>query len=243
MKSIRSRIDRIVENKHTAEALKPYYNWFCKRPLFNDGYYETFNRPNVTLVDTDGKGLDRITERGIVSKGEEFEVDCIILASGFEVCHSPDTSGDFNLVGMGGVNLKEAWSHDMKSLHGMFTRGFPNLGIIGGLRQAAFTFNLTYTLKAQAEHLARVIKRCIAEDKVIFNVKSEAQTSWLKALKDKSSADWDFISQCTPGYYNDEGKNIENSLFANTYGEGAFAYFEVLDEWFSSRFEEDLELE
>ena len=66
MEQIRARVDTIVNDPTTAEALKPYYRQFCKRPCFHDEYLDTFNRPNVTLVDTDGRGVERITERGVV---------------------------------------------------------------------------------------------------------------------------------------------------------------------------------
>src|SRR5438876_1114099 len=85
MEQVRSRVDEIVEDKETADALKPWYRQFCKRPCFHDEYLDTFNRPNVTLVDTEGRGVERMTERGIVANGVEYEVDCIIYATGFEV--------------------------------------------------------------------------------------------------------------------------------------------------------------
>ncbi len=85
MEEIRRRAQEIVDDPETAEALKPWYRQFCKRPCFHDDYLPAFNRPNVTLVDTDGKGVDRITERGIVANGEEYELDCIVFATGFEV--------------------------------------------------------------------------------------------------------------------------------------------------------------
>nr|MCS5567039.1 NAD(P)/FAD-dependent oxidoreductase [Pseudomonadales bacterium] len=85
MNEIRDRVDELVEDPAVAESLKPYYQMFCKRPTFNDEYLPTFNRPNVELVDTEGQGVDRITKRGLVVKNKEYEVDCIIFATGFEV--------------------------------------------------------------------------------------------------------------------------------------------------------------
>ena len=86
MNKIRARVDETVEARDTAEALKPWYRQFCKRPTFNDEYLPTFNRPNVTLVDTsDSQGVERITRTGVVAGGVEYEVDCIIFATGFEV--------------------------------------------------------------------------------------------------------------------------------------------------------------
>ena len=66
MEQIRRRIESIVDDPDTAEALKPYYRQFCKRPCFHDDYLATFNRPNVTLVDTEGRGVERMTPAGVV---------------------------------------------------------------------------------------------------------------------------------------------------------------------------------
>ena len=85
MEQIRARVDELVDDPEMAEALKPYYRQFCKRPCFHDEYLHTFNRANVTLVDTEGQGVERITEHGIVANGVEYEIDCLIYATGFEV--------------------------------------------------------------------------------------------------------------------------------------------------------------
>src|SRR5262249_5687949 len=83
MNRIRARVDDVVQDAATAETLKPWYRLFCKRPTFNDDYLETFNRPNVTLVDTSGsRGVEGITANPVVSNGVEYEVACIIFAPG-----------------------------------------------------------------------------------------------------------------------------------------------------------------
>lgn len=83
MEKIRARVDSIVSDPETAEALKPWYGQMCKRPCFHDDYLPTFNRDNVTLVDTDGLGVERITPHGFVVPGVEYPVDLIVFASGF----------------------------------------------------------------------------------------------------------------------------------------------------------------
>jgi cation diffusion facilitator CzcD-associated flavoprotein CzcO len=84
MEEIRARIDTIVTHRETAEKLKAWYRQLCKRPCFHDEYLQAFNTPGVRLIDTDGKGVERITEKGVVVADVEYEVDCIIYASGFE---------------------------------------------------------------------------------------------------------------------------------------------------------------
>ena len=112
MNQIRARVDAVVEDKATAEALKPWYRQFCKRPTFNDEYLPTFNRPNVRLVDTRGRGVDRVTEAGLVFDGVEYEVDCIIFATGFEVGTAYTRRAGYEIYGRGGSDadgVLEAW--------------------------------------------------------------------------------------------------------------------------------------
>lgn len=242
MGSIRARIDRIVKDPVTAEALKPWYNWMCKRPLFHDGYYETFNRENVTLIDTQGKGLERITENAIVFDGKSYEVDCIIYASGFEVAVASSRLGRFELIGRNGVTLEQYWANGQRSLHGMFVRNFPNLGIVGGLKQASITWNIPLMLSKQVEHLVGVVKHCVDENVSAFNVSENAEQQWVNTIKEKSAIDRDFVRDCTPGYYNNEGSDFETSIWASSYGGGAFEYMGVLKDWRQSNLTKDLEL-
>ena len=157
MESIRSRVDTIVNDPTTAEALKPYYRQFCKRPCFHDEYLDTFNRPNVTLVDTDGKGVDRITERGVVVGETEFELDCLIYATGFEVGTDYTRRSGYEVVGRDGVTLTEKWKDGASTLHGMHTRGFPNC-LIFSLQQSGFTVNFPHALDEQSRHAAYILR-------------------------------------------------------------------------------------
>jgi cyclohexanone monooxygenase len=243
MREIRARISAIVQDPITAEALKPYYNWFCKRPLFHDGYFEAFNRKNVTLINTEGRGLDRLTEQAIEFDGRSYDVDCIIFASGFETAVQTDRSGGFDLIGKDGITLAQTWRHQMGSLHGMLVRGFPNVGIVGGIKQAAASFNFTYISTMQSRHLAAMIKRCLADGVESFEISEAAQEGWSAKLRQKAQVDLKFLAECTPGYYNNEGQNLEKALFAATYGGGLFEYVAILDEWRKSGYERDLEFE
>ena len=145
MEQIRSRVDQIVHDNSTAEALKPYYRQFCKRPCFHDEYLQTFTRPNVTLVDTAGQGVDRITERGIVANGVEYELDCIIYATGFEVGTEYSRRAGYEIIGRDGITLTEKWANGASTFHGFHTRGFPNCFIISNL-QSGFTVNFPHML-------------------------------------------------------------------------------------------------
>ncbi len=239
MDEIRARIDAVVHDPETAEALKPYFNWMCKRPLFVDGYFETFNRPNVTLLNVAGCGLDRIAEHAIVFDGKSYDVDCIIYASGFEVAAPADRTGGFDLVGAGGQTLAQYWQDGRRSLHGIFVHGFPNLGIMNGLKQAAITWNITYMMRKQGEHFAHVVKRCLDSGTRVMDIKPEAETAWRDALLRAASVDEDFLRDCTPGYYNNEGRNQADSIWLSSYGGGPFAYMQLLQAWREHDFEAD----
>jgi cyclohexanone monooxygenase len=242
MNEIRSRIDAIVKDPATAEALKPYFHWMCKRPLFVDGYFETFNRDNVTLFNVAGKGLDRITAHAIEFEGKSYDVDCIIHASGFEVAAAADRTGGFELYGDAGQTLAQYWQDGRKSLHGIFVHGFPNLGIMNGLKQAAITWNITYMMRKQGEHFAHVVKKCLDRGALVMDVKPEAEAAWREALLRAASVDENFLRDCTPGYYNNEGRDQRDSIWLSSYGGGPFEYMRILQAWREERFEKDTTL-
>ena len=239
MDEIRNHIDAVVRDPATAEALKPYFNWMCKRPLFVDGYFETFNRKNVKLLNVAGSGLDRITEHALVLDGKSYDVDCIIYASGFEVAAPADRAGGFELAGKGGQTLAQYWQDGRRSLHGIFVHGFPNLGIMNGLKQAAITWNITYMMRKQGEHFAHVVKRCLDGGTRVMDVKPEAEAAWRETLLSAASVDEEFLRDCTPGYYNNEGRNQEDSIWVSSYGGGPFDYMRLLQAWREERFEAD----
>jgi cation diffusion facilitator CzcD-associated flavoprotein CzcO len=126
MESIRARIDETVKDKATADSLKPWYNQFCKRPCFHDEYLGTFNRPNVKLIDTKGQGVERITEKGVVANGEEYEIDCLIYATGFELANEWSHKSGMEIYGRAGLTITEKWKDGAATLHGWTSRGFPN---------------------------------------------------------------------------------------------------------------------
>jgi cation diffusion facilitator CzcD-associated flavoprotein CzcO len=140
MDQIRARVDAIISDKATAEALKPWYNRLCKRPCFHDEYLQAFSRSNVTLVDTAGKGIDRMTEDGPIVNGKQYPLDVLIYASGFEMGTSYNKRLGFEIYGREGRSLTDAWADGPRTLHGAMTNGFPNL-IMLGTTQGGYTVN------------------------------------------------------------------------------------------------------
>jgi cyclohexanone monooxygenase len=230
MEEIRARVDSIVKDPVTAEALKPYYRQFCKRPCFHNEYLETFNRPNVTLVDTRGHGVERITEKGVVANGREYALDCLIYASGFEVGTDYCRRAGLEIRGRGGRSLREAWAKGTRTLHGMHVHGFPNCFIMNNT-QAGFTANYPHLLNEQAKHLAYIIRRGIDAGAASIEVSPEAEQAWVEECIEKARQTGDFLENCTPGYYNNEGRPGERSAQDGFYGGGSPSFFAILDAW------------
>lgn len=240
MGRIRERISQIVTDPKTAESLKPWYNWFCKRPLFHDGYYEVFNRPNIELIDTQGKGLDCITEDAIVYDSKSYQVDCIIYASGFEAAAPSYRSGGFRLIGRDGKSIEEHWANGMRTLHGMLIHGFPNIATIHGIKQAVTSWNGTLILTKHTEHFVELVRFCHERGYAAFEPTGNAEDRWLRVLEEDSVADIQFLEDCTPGYINNEGKDVGKAIYASMYGPGLFEYIQLIQQWRADGMERDL---
>ena len=230
MNQIRSRVDEIVSDPKTAEALKPWYRQFCKRPCFHDEYLQTFNRPNVTLVDTDGQGVDRITEKGVVVGGVEYELDCLIYATGFEVGTEYTRRAGYEVYGRDGLSLTAKWADGARTLHGFHSEGFPNCFIVSNI-QSGFTVNFPHMLNEQSKHLAYLLKE--VEERGVTRVEAtpEAEEEWVQTIIRLSQFNVKFLESCTPGYYNNEGKPAARSLQNGNYGAGPVAFVKVLEDW------------
>jgi cyclohexanone monooxygenase len=230
MNQIRKRVTDTVKTETVAEALKPYYRQFCKRPTFNDEYLPTFNRPNVTLVDvSESKGVERITQKGVVANGKEYEVDCIIYASGFEITTQFKRRIGMDINGEGGRSLFEHWADGLKTLHGFSTRGFPNWFYIG-VSQNALSVNMTAMFDDQAKHISYIIAEMKKRHKTTVQPEQEAQDEWVKLIAGMQINNEAYQNACTPGYYNNEGKP-RGGLGGGVYTPGINAFNKLLEEW------------
>ena len=236
MEEHRARIDEIVKDRQAAEILKPYYRYLCKRPCFHDEYLPTFNLPNVTLIDCPG-GVERVTERGLVlSDGREFEFDCLIYATGFEAEATPfPRRAGHDIIGRGGVRLADKWESGASTLHGMVTRGFPNLFIMPCPgQQAVVTVNHTLITVEGAEHVGATVK-LLEEGKIkVFDVSSEAETEWKEIILSSYVDGSAIMGACTPSRINNEGNPSAVSPLSGSYGGGIgdfFGFRKILVEW------------
>jgi cation diffusion facilitator CzcD-associated flavoprotein CzcO len=231
MNQIRARVDAIVKDKRTADSLKPWYRQFCKRPTFNDEYLPAFNRPNVTLVDTMGRGVDRITEKGLVFDGVEYEADCIIFATGFEVGTAYTRRAGFEVYGRDGKALSENWANGLKTLHGFCSVGFPNCFHMG-ITQNALTANFPHMLEEQSRHIAELIRHAKSQEARCIEPTAEAEAEWVATIKEKAMNNQDFLEACTPGYYNNEGKPEKGfGLAGELYGGGPVEFHDLIKKW------------
>jgi cyclohexanone monooxygenase len=247
MEEIRGLVDETVRDPETADKLKAYYNQFCKRPTFNDHYLDTFNRDNVELVDVSTtQGVEAITERGVVASGKEYEVDCIIYASGFEITSSYERRLGIPIFGIGGRSIYEHWQDGMRSMHGLMVSGFPNLYMCGGGFVFQLGANYAHGIDVQAGHVAYTISELSRRGIQSANVSHQAEEHWISNQLDTRISSFVLGGSpdtCTPGYYNQEGtRKRYRDVRRETYSKGVGAYMKLLRDWRESNMLEGLEL-
>ena len=230
MEQIRTRVDAVVADTATAEALKPWYRQFCKRPCFHDEYLQAFNHTNVALVDTDGRGVDRVTPKGVVVGEREFELDCLIFATGFEVGTDYTRRAGYDVMGAGGIPLSEHWQDGMRSVHGIHVHGFPNMFVLGHT-QGGFTVNYPHLLDEASRHICHIVRQAIEDNVVTLEATAEGEADWLTTLAESARDFRAFQEQCTPGYYNNEGQPAAGGFIGSSYGKGPMAFFQILADW------------
>ena len=229
MEKVRARADSVVEDADTAESLKPYYRQFCKRPCFHDEYLQAFNNPNVTLVDTDGQGVEAFTEKGVVANGQEFEVDCIVFATGFEVGTDYSRRAGYSITGIDGLTISDKWADGMATFHGLHTRGFPNAFFFGP-QQSGFTATYTFALDENAMQTAYILGELKKRGATRVDASEKAEAAWINTIKRVARQTEEFQKSCTPGYYNNEG-HVEFESQNTFYGGGPIEFFNLMAKW------------
>ena len=222
----------MVEDKATAEALKPWYRFLCKRPLSSNEFYPTFNRPNVTLIDVaDSKGLEKITEKGFVSGGVEYEVDCIIFASGFEVTSELKRRWGIDAVeGRDGLSIYDHWANGPRTLHGTMTHGFPNQFFIGYI-QGGLNASVTEQFGRQAEHIAHIIHAVMDKGAKVVETTLQGQEDYVRHFEEMEIDMTAFQQECTPSYFTNEGQVKAPWALFRSYGPGWGAFQKLVQDW------------
>lgn len=240
MEKVRARAAALVADPQTAESLKPYYRQFCKRPCFHDAYLQSFNRDNVTLVDTDGRGVDAFTENSVVFAGREYPVDCIIFATGFEVGTDYSRRAGYGITGVDGLTVSEKWADGMRTYHGLHARGFPNC-LFFGPAQSGFTATFTFSLDENSINAAYLLAELKKRGVTRVEASAAAEESWVQTVIRKARLTENFQKSCTPGYYNNEG-HVEFKPQNTFYGGGPIEFFRFMKAWRERNKLEGLEL-
>ena len=231
MEEIRQRCETVVDDAKTAEELKAWYRQLCKRPCFHDQYLQAFNEPGTQLVHTDGKGVSEITEPGLIANGKEYEVDCIVYASGFEVGSEYTERAGFDPVGRDGLSLSKAWENGMRTLHGVHVHGFPNAFIVQPSQAANLISNVPHNIVDHADTISTVVAHAESQSFDTIEPSKAAQDAWVDMVL---SGQGMLIgnTECTPGYYNNEGAGItEKNRHGLGHPGGAKAYFAHIAAW------------
>lgn len=221
MERMRQRVEAIVEDPKTAEALKPWFRFLCKRPLSNNEYYPAFNQPNVELIDVaETQGLERMTEKGFMHNGEEIEVDCFVFASGFEVTSDLERRWGIPVFeGRDGLSIYDHWRNGPLTLHGTSTHGFPNQFYIGYIQGSA---NATVTLQfgRQGEHIAYIIGEALKRGAEVVSTSKAAQDEYVRRFEELEIDLSAFTRECTPSYFNNEGEEKPKWALFRSWGLG-----------------------
>lgn len=232
MERLRARVDEMVEDKETAEALKPWYRFLCKRPLSSNDYYAAFNQPNVTLIDVaDTRGLETLTETGFVANGVEYEIDALICASGFEVTSELKRRWGIDVVeGRNGESIYDHWADGPKTLHGTMTHGFPNQFFIGYI-QGGLNASVTEQFGRQAQHIAYVISATMTRGGAVVETTQAAQDAYVRHFEEVEYDISAFQQECTPSYFTNEGQVKAPWALFRSYGPGWGAFQAMLETW------------
>ena len=182
---VRAKVQEVVKDPKTAEALVPKNIIGCKRLCVDTGYWATFNRPNVTLVDISDEPVERITATGLRAKGQDYAFDCLVLATGFDAMTGALLKVDFR--GRGGVSLKERWNEGPKTYLGLTVVGFPNLFMITGPGSPSVLTNMLPSIEQHVDFIADCLEAVRAKGKTVIEPEPQAQEAWVGHVGDVSN--------------------------------------------------------
>jgi cyclohexanone monooxygenase len=230
MEEIRARVGRVVADPETAAALTPWYDRFCKRPCFHDNYLSTFNRPNVTLVDTQGAGVERITAKGVVANGHDYPLDCLIYSTGYDASSPFAKRISFDIAGRDGLTLRDKWANGALTFHGYATHGFPNLFIMAHV-QTGLSLNFPHMIGEQARHIAWILAKARAQEAKRVEATQAAEAAWVAEIDAAAVSMVEALRECTPSYFNHEGDVSRLNARNSAYGGGPLAFYRIIADW------------
>ncbi len=182
---VRGKIRTSVDDPAVAELLAPKNTIGCKRLCIDIGYYETFNRPNVTLVDVSEQPIEAITPRGVRVAGKEYAVDALVLATGFDAMTGALTKIDIR--GRDGTGLAEQWRNGPKNYLGLSIAGFPNLFTITGPGSPSVLTNMLPTIEQHVDWIADALAYMRERGFATIEASAQAQQDWVAHVGDLAS--------------------------------------------------------
>ncbi len=180
---VKRKIRSIVKDPETAAILSDIdHPYAAKRPPIDTNYFETYNRPNVTLVDLRGAPIERITRAGICTSEAEYPVDIIVFATGFDAMTGPMLRMDIR--GRGGITLEEAWAAGPLTYLGLQVAGFPNLFTITGPGSPSVLCNMPVAIEQHADWITDCIKHMRERGLERIEARAEAVGSWVAEVNE-----------------------------------------------------------
>jgi cation diffusion facilitator CzcD-associated flavoprotein CzcO len=198
---IRGKIRSIVKDPETAELLCPYTVVGCKRLCADTGYYETYNRPNVKLVDVKSAPIEELTPNGLRTKDGEYELDCIVFATGFDAMTGSLLRMDIR--GRKGLTLHQKWAEGPRTYLGLTTVGFPNMFIISGPGSPSVLTNMVPSIEQHVNWIADTIHDLRGRQLKVIEPAPEAENAWVDHVNEV--ADHTLFPTCNSWYL---GSNI-----------------------------------
>ncbi|HEY0509740.1 MAG TPA: NAD(P)/FAD-dependent oxidoreductase [Blastococcus sp.] len=202
---VRGKIREIVQDPEVAEMLSPRgFHFGTKRLCSGTGYYETFNRENVTLVDVRTAPIERITPTGLATTEAEYDVDVIVFATGFDAMTGSMLKID--VQGVGGESLREKWAHGPRSYLGVAPAGFPNLFIVAGPGSPSVFSNMVNSIEQHVEWITTLLEQVTLRGLRRVEATAQAEQQWIehvnevaeRTLYPRSPNSW-FFGANTPG--------------------------------------------
>jgi cyclohexanone monooxygenase len=180
---VRARIRETVQDQAVAELLSPRsYPFGTKRLCLDSDYYPTYNRPNVTLVDVRTSPIQAVTPTGLRTTTAEYELDALVLATGFDAMTGPLLEPD--IKGVAGVMLREKWAAGPRTYLGLASAGFPNLFMITGPGSPSVLANMVMAIEQHVDWVAACIAHMRSSGKTVIDPTLEAQDKWVDHVND-----------------------------------------------------------
>ncbi len=175
---IRGKIDERVDNPSIAELLKPTgYPYGAKRPCVDTGYYETFNRPNVELVDLVSQPLVKADSTSIHTTAGAYELDVLVFATGFDAMTGSLLAP--TITGRDGRTLRQHWQAGPATYLGLMTEGFPNMFIVAGPGSPSLLGNVLVSIEQHVDWLSELLVRSRSDGKTVIETTADAEQGWV----------------------------------------------------------------